>query len=74
MRSPAAGAGVRDHTWRWRSYGRASSDSTAMAAQSMFEAQSFPDHASAPSSTTTSLATPSAMSTACDGGREPQRC
>ena len=63
-----------DHTWRWRSYGRASSESTAMAAQSMFEAQSFPDHASAPSSTTTSLATPSAMSTACDGGREPQRC
>ena len=41
-----------------------------MAAQSTFEAQSFADHTSAPSSTTTSLATPSAMSTACDGGRE----
>ena len=39
-----------------------------MAAQSTFEAQSFLDHTSAPSSTTTSLATPSAMSTACDGG------
>mmetsp|Transcript_62272 Transcript_62272/g.150070 ORF Transcript_62272/g.150070 Transcript_62272/m.150070 type:complete len:246 (-) Transcript_62272:23-760(-) len=35
-----------------------------MAAQSTFEAQSFPDHTSAPFSTTTSLATPSAMSTA----------
>jgi hypothetical protein len=40
-----------------------------MAAQSTFEAQSFADHTSAPSSTTTSLATPSAMSTACDGGK-----
>ena len=50
--------------------GRTSSESTVMAAQSTFEAQSFPDHTSAPFSTTTSLATPSAMSTACDGVRE----
>eukprot|EP00964_Phaeocystis_antarctica_P009549 scaffold5185_cov79-Phaeocystis_antarctica.AAC.1 len=41
-----------------------------MAAHSTSEAQSFPDHTSAPFSTTTSLATPSAMSTACDGVRD----
>ena len=59
--------GVRDHGCAG---GRASSESTVMAAHSTSEAQSFPDHTSAPFSTTTSLATPSAMSTAYDGGGE----
>ena len=68
-RKIAGGGGVGEGCGTTESEaGRASSESTVMAAQSTFEAQSFLDHTSAPSSTTTSLATPSAMSTACDGG------